>query len=74
MVCHSSKELLAEIKKYMDINDIQMKSLAATMNKSQQSISQIFQNGNPKTSTVFEICKALNLNIDIKFTQKGDTE
>lgn len=74
MICHSSKELLAEIKKYMDINDIQMKSLAATMNKSQQSISQIFQNGNPKTSTVFEICKALNLNIDIKFTQKGDTE
>ena len=73
MICHSSKELLAEIKKYMDINDIQMKSLAATMNKSQQSISQIFQNGNPKTSTVFEICKALNLNIDIKFTQKGDT-
>ena len=74
MICHSSKELLAEIKKYMDINDIQMKSLDATMNKSQQSISQIFQNGNPKTSTVFEICKALNLNIDIKFTQKGDTE
>ena len=74
MICHSSKELLAEIKKYMYINDIQMKSLAATMNKSQQSISQIFQNGNPKTSTVFEICKALNLNIDIKFTQKGDTE
>ena len=74
MICHSSKELLAEIKKYMDINDIQVKSLAATMNKSQQSISQIFQNGNPKTSTVFEICKALNLNIDIKFTQKGDTE
>ena len=74
MICHSSKELLAEIKKYMDVNDIQMKSLAATMNKSQQSISQIFQNGNPKTSTVFEICKALNLNIDIKFTQKGDTE
>ena len=74
MICHSSKELLAEIKKYMDINDIQMKSLAATMNKSQQSISQIFQNGNPKTSTVFEICNALNLNIDIKFIQKGDTE
>ena len=74
MICHSSKELLNKIEKYMDINDIQMKSLAATMNKSQQSISQIFQNGNPKTSTVFEICKALNLNIDIKLHQKGDTE
>lgn len=74
MICYSSKELLAEIKKYMDINDIQMKSLAANMNKSQQSVSQIFQNGNPKTSTVFEICKALNLDIDIKFISKGDTE
>lgn len=74
MICNSSKELLAEIKKYMDINDIQMKSLAASMNKSRQSVSQIFQNGNPKTSTVFDICKALNLDIDIKFIQKGDTE
>lgn len=74
MICYSSKELLAEIKKYMDINDIQMKTLAANMNKSQQSVSQFFQNGNPKTSTVFEICKALNLDIDIKFIQKGDTE
>ena len=43
MICHSSKELLAEIKKYMDLNDIQMKDLAIRMSKSQQSVSQFFQ-------------------------------
>ena len=31
MICYNTKELLAEIKKYMDINDIQMKELAANM-------------------------------------------
>lgn len=74
MVCNTTKELLAEIKKYMDINDIQMKDLAVNMNKSQQSISQIFQNGNPKCSTLFEICNALNLNLDISFINKSGTE
>ena len=71
MICCSSKELLVEIKKYMNLNDISMKSLAATMNKSQQSVSQIFNNGNPKISTIFDICDALNLELDIKFCKKS---
>lgn len=74
MICHSSKELLAEIKKYMDLNDIQMKDLAIRMSKSQQSVSQFFQNGNPKCSTFFEICDALNLNVDISLLNKSDTK
>ena len=72
MICNSQKELLAEIKKYMDIQDIPMKDLALRLNKSQQSISQIFNNGNPKFSTLFEICNALNLQIDIRLNQKSD--
>ena len=71
MICHSSKELLCEIKKYMDLHDIQMKDLAINMNKSQQSVSQFFQNGNPKCSTLFEICDALNLSIDVSFVNKN---
>ena len=55
MICKNTKELLVEIKKYMLLNDIQLKDLAISMNKSHQSISQIFQNGNPKSSTLFEI-------------------
>ena len=73
MICNTTKELLAEIKKYMDINDIQMKDLAINMNKSSQSISQYFQNGNPKCSTIFEICDSLNIYLDVKLISKSDT-
>jgi transcriptional regulator with XRE-family HTH domain len=72
MICTTSKEILAEIKKYMDLNDIPMKDLAARMNKSQQSVSQIFQIANPKISTLLEICNVLNLQIDISFKNKSD--
>lgn len=73
MICSTPKELLAEIKKYMDLHDIQIKDLAVNMKKSQQSVSQIFQNGNPKCSTIFEICEALNISIDIDFKNKSGT-
>ena len=69
MVCNNTKELLAEIKKYMNINDIQLKDLAITMRKSHQSVSQIFQNGNPKSSTLFEICNALEIKMDVTFVK-----
>lgn len=72
MVCKNQKEVLAEIKKQMDIKEIQMKELAIMIGKSQQSLSQVFQIGNPKLSTLLEICNALNLNISIS-SDKGDT-
>lgn len=71
MVCNNPKELLAEIKKYMDIHEIQTKDLAVMTRKSQQAISQIFTKGNPQLKTLFEICDAIGLQIDIT---KGDTE
>ena len=67
MICNNTKELLAEIKKYMMLNDIQLKDLAINMGKSHQSVSQVFQNGNPKSSTLFEICNALGIKMDITF-------
>lgn len=73
MLCNTPKELLSEIKKHMDLNNIPMKELALRMKKSQQSISQIFQNENPKCSTLFEICNALNIQIDVNFIEKGGT-
>ena len=43
MICRTTKELLAEIKKYMDLNDIKMKELAINMGKNDsQSASQYF--------------------------------
>ena len=65
MICTTSKEILAEIKKHMDLNDIPMKDLAARMNKSQQSISQIFQVANPQINTLLEICDVLGLQVEI---------
>lgn len=73
MICNNTKELLAEIKKYMDLNEIQIKDLAVNMNKSSQSVSQFFQNGNPKCSTLFDICNSLNIQLDIKLINKSDT-
>lgn len=72
MICNTSKELLAEIKKYMDINDISIKELSINMNKSQQSISQYFNNGNPKLESLFEICNALGVSIDFNLFPKNN--
>ena len=70
MICNNTKELLAEIKKYMVLHDIQIKDLAINMGKSHQSVSQIFKNGNPKSNTLFEICDALGIEMDITFVDK----
>lgn len=70
MICNNTQELLVEIKKYMILNNIQINDLAITMGKSHQSVSQIFQNGNPKSSTLFEICNALGIKMDISFIKE----
>ena len=75
MICRTTKELLAEIRKYMDLNDIKMKELAINMGKkNSQNISQYFNNGNPRCSSIFEICDALNVELDVNIFPKGDTE
>ena len=75
MICRTTKELLAEIKKYMDLNDIKMKELAINMGKrNPQNISQYFNNGNPRCNSIFEICDALNVELDVNIFPKGDTK
>lgn len=73
MICRTTKELLAEIKKYMDLNDILMKDLAIDMDKPAQSVSQYFNNGNPNCNTLFDICNALNIELDINIINKSGT-
>lgn len=65
MLQQNSKEILAEIKKYMDIDEIQVKDLATRIHKSPQSVSQYFNNGNPNCNTLVDICNALDLKIEI---------
>lgn len=69
---YTPKELMAEIRRIMIVKDIQMKGLAALMNTTQQNVSNIFKNANPKYSTLLQICEVLNLDMDIEFVDKKD--
>ena len=69
---YTPKELMAEIRHIMILKDIQMKELAALMDTTQQNISNIFRNANPKYSTLLQICKVLNIDMDIEFVDKKD--
>ncbi len=71
-MAYTPKELMAEIRRRMILKDVQMKELAALMNTTQQNISNIFRNANPKYSTLLQICEVLNMDMDITFTDKKD--
>lgn len=71
-MAYTPKELMAEIRRRMILKDVQMKELAALMDTTQQNMSNIFRNANPKYSTLLQICEALNLDIEIKFMDKKD--
>ncbi|CUX70822.1 helix-turn-helix protein [Clostridium sp. C105KSO15] len=71
-MAYTPKELMAEIRRRMILKDIQMKELAALMDTTQQNMSNIFRNANPKYSTLLQICEALNLDIEIYFREKKD--
>lgn len=64
MICSTPKEILIEIKRYMELNDIPIKDLAARMDKSPQNVSKKFKNENPTLKSIYEICNALNVKID----------
>ena len=42
--------------------------------KDSQSVSKYFRNGNPRCNSLFEICNALNIELDINIIPKGDVE
>lgn len=72
MICSTPKEMLVEIKRYMDLNDIPIKDLAVRMDTSPQNVSKKFKNENPTLKSIYEICNALNVKIDfsVKDTNK----
>lgn len=74
MVYNTSKEFLSEIKRVMDLQDIPMKELATRMSTSQQNVSKIFTQCNPKLETLYKICNALNIQMDVNFILKDDTK
>ncbi len=71
-MAYTPKELMAEIRRRMILKDVQMKELAALMDTTQQNMSNIFRNANPKYSTLLQICEVLNLDMVINFVDKKD--
>ena len=69
---YTPKELMAEIRRNMILKDIQMKELAVRMDTTQQNISNIFRNANPKYSTLLQICEVLNMDMNIEFVVNED--
>lgn len=66
---YTPKELMAEIRHKMILKDIQMKELAARMDTTQQNMSNIFRNANPKYSTMLQICEVLDMDMNIEFVE-----
>ena len=67
MIYNTPKEVMSEIKHQMILHDISNKEFSIRIGKSPQASSQLFKIGNPTLSTLFEICDALDLKIDINF-------
>ena len=74
MICNTPKDLLAALSYYMDLNDLQRKTISVELKKSPQSISQIFQIGNPQLNTFFDILQAIDLSLDVNFVKKSNDE
>lgn len=72
MVYNTSKELLSEIRRIMDVEDIQLKDLATRMGTSSANISAFFKKSNPTLDNLFKVCKALEIDLDCKFILKNN--
>ena len=67
MIYNTPKELMLEIRHQMKLMDVNISEVAIKMGKKQQNVSQLFSVSNPKLSSLFEVCDALGLDIDINF-------
>lgn len=66
MVCNTPEEVMMEIEVFMTRHKIKKQELASLMNKQKQSVTQIFDHRNPKLDTLFQICDALGIEIELK--------
>lgn len=72
--CTTTKELLAAIKYAMILNQIQQKTVATNLGKSNQSVSQFFTTANPQCNSVFDMLSAMNLSMEVRFVPKDDAQ
>ena len=72
-MCIRDRDLLTEIRKKMLDEKINIKELANRMNKSPSAVSMALKQKNISIESLNDICQAMNLNIDINFIKKDDT-
>ena len=65
------KEIIADIKREMIIQDINSKELALSIGTSEQNLSKILKTANPQLSSLLSICNGLGLKV---LLTKDDTE
>lgn len=65
MVCKDPLEVISFIRLEMLRRGIKISDLASKLELSNQSISQTLKISNPRLSTLYQICDALDLDISI---------
>lgn len=65
MICKDPLEVISFIRLEMVRRGIKISDLASKLEVSNQSISQTLKISNPRLSTLYQICDALDLDISI---------
>ena len=67
----TQKEIIADIRKEVIIQDVDLQQLANELDTTSQNLSKILKRANPRLETLLKICNHLHLHISL---QKDDTK
>ena len=65
MIYRTPEDLIIYIKMQMISQNISLKELSKILNTTPSSLANTFKTKNPRLSTLYQICNALNLDINI---------
>lgn len=72
MIYTNTKDVLLYIRQYMIGKNISIGELAQKMNKNNSAVSELFRQSNISLEKLNEICKALNLEMEININPKDN--
>lgn len=61
----TQKEIIADIRREMIVQDVDIQQLAIELGMTQQNLSKILKTANPQLSTLLKICNKLHLNVSL---------
>lgn len=73
MIVKNSKSILLKLKSIMIEKEISQKDLAEKLCIQEGTLSSRFTQKNISINMLLEMCDALDLDMNIEFTNKGDT-